>query len=269
MKTYVLYHKNCTDGFGAAYSAWKKFYDNAIYIPVAYDEPIPEIEPDSTVYVVDFCLSKVSTQLVQKGGSKVITLDHHIASEQNIKFSDECVFDMQRSGAKIAWEYFHPNTTNKMIDYISDKDLGRFLLPKSREILAGLESYVRDFKIWDNLNEDQLLQEGTHILRSKSNEISLLVDKSYLYKMGEFTIPVVNTAVFMSEVADKLLEVYPDAKFSATYNIYERNGKLYKKWSLRSKKVDVNEVAKKYNGGGHQYAAAFIEEITFNKQEGK
>jgi hypothetical protein len=31
--TVVIYHADCRDGFGAAYAAWKKFGDNASYIP--------------------------------------------------------------------------------------------------------------------------------------------------------------------------------------------------------------------------------------------
>lgn len=260
MKTYILYHKNCTDGFGAAYAAWKKYFDNAIYIAVSYDEPLPEIELNSLVFVLDFCLPVLVTEKI-KSHSKVITLDHHIAAEEKIKVSTEYVYDINRSGAKIAWDYFHPNTTNKIIDYISDKDLGKFELFKCKEIICALESYGRDFKVWDNLDIDQLLQEGIHILRSKNNEINILMEKAYMFQMGSHKIPVINTSIFMSEVADRLLEVYPDSKFSGTYNAYEKDGKMYRKWSLRSKQVDVNDIAKKYGGGGHKFAAAFIEEL--------
>src|SRR3989338_9515798 len=42
LKTAILYHANCPDGFGGAYAAWKKFGDSAEYIPVKHGKPIPE-----------------------------------------------------------------------------------------------------------------------------------------------------------------------------------------------------------------------------------
>lgn len=257
---YILYHKNCTDGFGAAYAAWKKFKNKAKYFEVNYEEPIPEIEKNSTVYVLDFCLTEEITEKI-KQHSKVITLDHHVASENKIKASNEFIYDLNRSGAKLSWDYFHQGKENKLINHISDKDLGKFLLEHTKEIITGLESYVRNFEVWDKLNINQLYTEGSNILRNKNNEIRILLDKVYFHKIGKHKVPVINTSVYMGETAEKLLEIFPDAKFSGTYYIFEKNNKMYKKWSLRSKKLDVHSVAKEYGGGGHTYSAAFIEEI--------
>ena len=32
-KTFVTYHQDCPDGFGAAYAAWLKLGNNAAYVP--------------------------------------------------------------------------------------------------------------------------------------------------------------------------------------------------------------------------------------------
>lgn len=255
---YVLYHKNCTDGFGAAYAAWKKFKDSAVYIPVSHHEPLPEVPALSEVYVVDFCLPPMITRKIKKT-SHIVTLDHHVTSVESIKESDEFTLDMNRSGAKIAWDYFHPGKRNELIDYISDKDLNRFALPHSREISAALESYPRDFELWDSFTLDQLKAEGSHVFRSKCNEVNLLIAKSYVRNIGGYEVPVVNTPTFMSEVAEKLLDMYPEAKFSAAYHIYEQDGKLYNKWSLRSKGFDVSKVAAMFGGGGHKGSAGYTE----------
>lgn len=45
MKTYVLYHAHCADGFGAAYAAWLKLGNDAQYVPVKYGDPPPVMEP--------------------------------------------------------------------------------------------------------------------------------------------------------------------------------------------------------------------------------
>ena len=36
MKPLVIYHANCTDGFGAAFAAWLKLGDEAEYLPMEY-----------------------------------------------------------------------------------------------------------------------------------------------------------------------------------------------------------------------------------------
>lgn len=259
-KTYILYHKNCTDGFGAAFSAWKRFGNSAVYIPINYGEPLPEIEKNSLVYVLDFCL-KTDDILKIKSHSKIIIHDHHQASLGHIENSDEYIFDLNRSGAKISWDYFFPDEENQLINYISDKDLAKFSLENCDEVICALESYPMDFNIWENLTIDSLANEGIGLLRFKQNEIKLALEKSYIKKMGKYQVPVVNCSSFMGEIAEALLEKYPQADFTASFVIYHQNGKTFKKWSLRSNKVNLSVIAKEFGGGGHPFAAAFIEEI--------
>jgi uncharacterized protein len=56
MKTFVLYHANCPDGFGAAFAAWLKFGETAEYIPVKYGDISPQ-HVSGTVHIVDFSFS--------------------------------------------------------------------------------------------------------------------------------------------------------------------------------------------------------------------
>ena len=59
----------------------------------------------------------------------------------------------------------------------------------------------------------------------------------------------------MSEVANRLLELCPEAPFAAYY--FDR-GDRQRQWGLRSRQgsdVDVSIIAKQYNGGGHRHAA--------------
>src|SRR3989344_3599696 len=50
----VLYHSNCTDGFGGAWAAWKKFGDKAEYIGVIHQTPVPKGLKNKCIYSVDF-----------------------------------------------------------------------------------------------------------------------------------------------------------------------------------------------------------------------
>ena len=50
---FVIYHKGCTDGFGAAYAAWKILGDKATYHAAAYGDSPPDVTGKS-VAIVDF-----------------------------------------------------------------------------------------------------------------------------------------------------------------------------------------------------------------------
>ena len=54
----ILYHGNCPDGFGAALVAWLVYGDNAIYIPVYHNQPVPEIT-SKKVIIIDASLASL------------------------------------------------------------------------------------------------------------------------------------------------------------------------------------------------------------------
>lgn len=91
----VFYHKNCTDGFGAAFAAFIKLRQDAVYIPVDY-KPVQDMAPlealeyvfkdkgiasedyaDLRVFIVDYAFPvdhyKVHRQLFKQ----IVILDHH------------------------------------------------------------------------------------------------------------------------------------------------------------------------------------------------
>lgn len=261
-KVYILYHKHCTDGFGAAYSAWLKYKSKATYIAVSYDAPVPEMIKGSTVYLIDFCYNEKIIDQMNLDYDLTI-LDHHISAEANVKRANKYVFNLKKSGASLAWEFFHPNKSNKLMKHIEDKDLWKFDLPKTKSIIAALESYPRDFKVWNKLTLDQLNKEGKLILQKQKIEVELASGYHYFKDIGGYYVPVVNTPNYMSDVAEYLLQKYPDSLFVGVYHEYIKDGQKYRKWSLRSRKkgLDVSKVAEIFGGGGHKTASGFFEKI--------
>lgn len=52
------------------------------------------------------------------------------------------LFDMDRSGAGITWDFFHPGKARPaLIDHVEDRDLWRFALHGTREIQSAVFSY--------------------------------------------------------------------------------------------------------------------------------
>jgi len=62
----VLYHGGCPDGFGGAYAAWKKFGDDADYIPMKYNWPVPEKLDGKELYFIDFDGIDAFSELIEQ-----------------------------------------------------------------------------------------------------------------------------------------------------------------------------------------------------------
>ena len=262
---HIIYHKNCADGFGAAWMAWQRFNDNAQYHPCSYGDNPPEMDPDSTVYILDFSFPRAVMLELIKNHTEVILLDHHKSAEADIGDLPGCYFDMEQSGAYLAWAWFNADATDyplaqwQFMMYIEDRDLWRWKLPGSRAFSAALASYPKDFDTWELLSYEipRLQREGYTILRAQQMQIEMLTQNNALwYNLSGYEIPAVNTPLLASEMGEALLEKFPEAQFAGTYYDHP-DGKEH--WSLRSRgDFDVSEVAKEYGGGGHRAAAGFV-----------
>lgn len=274
---FVLYHGNCYDGFGAALAAWLKFGKDATYVASVYGTKPPEMPEDAEVYMLDFSYKRaVLLELLPKIGSLTI-IDHHKTAEEDLKDLKkdagdkpvEVVFDMEKSGALLAYEYFHgSDVIPKLFPYLSDRDLWKFELPRSKEINAFIKSHPYDFdewkKIMDLLDEpaafDAAALSGTYVLKFQQRTVEMMCDQARMEKIGEHTVPVVNSTGFWGEIGEELLKRYPDALFGASY-FDRKDGR--RQYSLRcaGEKFDVSTVAKSFGGGGHKEAAGYDVEI--------
>lgn len=249
---YILYHGGCPDGFGAAYAAWKKFGDQAEYLPVKHGYPLPDIPDGAQVWIIDFAYARQTLiDLSQRVSLKV--LDHHRTAQADLQGLDFAQFDMQRSGAVLSWNHFHPDTeVPQLLQYVQDQDLWIWALPDSSEICTALNIYPFEFEVWDHLSIEILRQEGQVVLRYKQQLIDQLLQKVDWITICGHKIPAVNTPLFASELGNQLCLKYPEAKFSACYADFD--GK--RKFSLRSVgENDVAAIAAHFGGGGHRNAS--------------
>lgn len=257
----VWYHANCYDGFGAAWAVHRAIGDAAIYVPCSYGRPPPNYSHVDDIYIVDFSFPRETLIEIKNNSNKLVVLDHHKTAEEDLKGLDFCTFDMDRSGAGMAWDYFHPNKERpRLINHIEDRDLWRFSLEGSKEVHAYLCSKPFDFIEWANVNYkltyhcDSVYEAGETLLENKEIEVEKICKKAWLRSIAGYEVPIVNTSVHWSEVGHYLLDNYPDAKFAASFTVYED----VVMWSLRgSDGFDVSAIAKAYGGGGHAGAAGF------------
>ncbi|MFN8611986.1 MAG: DHHA1 domain-containing protein [Vulcanimicrobiota bacterium] len=258
--THILYHANCADGFGAAYSAWLILGDQAEYLPVRHGDPPPELPSSARVAIVDFSYDRDTLLKMHAQVEGFMVLDHHKSAQDELKMLEWARFDMAKSGARLAWEYWHPSKElPELLAYVEDRDLWRWALPESRELSLALQCYPQDFQTWSQLSVAELRAEGRAILSFQNQQITRAVSRARLLELAGHTVPVVNSCLFQSEIGDELCRSYPEAPFSAVYYV-NQHGK--EAWSLRSiGSFDVAEVARGFGGGGHRNAAGFGKEL--------
>lgn len=267
----IVYHGGCPDGLGGTYAAWKKFGDTADYVPAKHGFPAPEGLSGKKLYFIDFCYPKEIMDALVADALSVTVLDHHLGIKNVVESMPEYVFDANRSGATIAWNYFHPSTpVPTLLKYIEDGDLYRFALPNSRQILAYM--YTSDlltspFEAWDaalqKLDDPSELEQVVHagILFERYHEhvVDHAVNHAELVRFEGFECYLTGTSgEFVSDVGSKLAIKKPPVAIilSATATGL--------RVSLRSDKtVDVAVLAQKYGGNGHPAAAGFL--IPFGK----
>jgi hypothetical protein len=254
----VLYHANCPDGFGGAWSVWQSRGDAAIYLPVSHGEPPPDLPVDASVLMVDIAYPREAALALRDRVRELVILDHHKSAQEELGDLDFARFDMDRSGAMLGWCYMHPDQEPPpLIRYVQDRDLWRFELPNSREISAALASYPMDFAVWSSLDADDLAREGTAILRFRNQTVEAIVGFARWGEIGGHRVPIVNATAHWSDVGEAMLNKYPAAPFVGAY-FEDADG--VRRWSLRSRPdFDVSEVAKKLGGGGHRQASGFRE----------
>jgi oligoribonuclease NrnB/cAMP/cGMP phosphodiesterase (DHH superfamily) len=272
MNKVLLYHKNCPDGLGAALAASMSSNPPDLYIPVTHHEELSLSLEELDVIIADFCYPRDQLLKLKSTARSLVVLDHHKTAEADCKGLDFCIFDMNRSGAGLAWDYFHPNTPRPLlIDLIEYRDLGHYWNNKVhegkflyiKELLSYVDSFDKNIQVWYNLLQrlehptllNECIIEGQAILRYQKSQIEYLAKSYHYVDLFGVRYPAVNTSTYQSDVANHLAERHGGV--GATYHILS-NGMV--KFSLRSspsKFVDVSEIAKQFGGGGHSMASGF------------
>ncbi len=258
----VLYHGGCPDGFGGAYAAWKKFGDAAEYIPLKYGYPAPKNLAGKKLYFIDFCYKQEIMDALVPIATHVTVLDHHLGTKGVVESMPEYVFDEKRSGATIAWNYFHSDVSvPTLLQYVQDGDLYTFSLPDSHAVLAYCYAQPFHFETWATLSEKLENTKELHFVieRGKiyAEYFAILVEqianKATLISFEGFECYLVGASgMFSSSVGNLLARMKPP--IGIVVNVHADMISV----SLRSDiSVDVSAIARKYGGNGHPQAAGF------------
>jgi oligoribonuclease NrnB/cAMP/cGMP phosphodiesterase (DHH superfamily) len=262
----VIYHAKCSDGFGGAWVAWKKFGDNATYIPATDREHYNFNLDGKEVYIIDYSYPKDVLLELEKKVKKLVIIDHHISAKDSVTSVAEHVFDINNSAAYLTWKYFFPDVpVPKLIDYIEDGDLYRFLLLDARPVIAYIHVMPFDFVAYSKIAGDlettdgymKILEQGTLLRTVHERQVEYFADRAELVEFEGYKVYAINANNIVASDLGHVLSK-KQGPFAIIFN-YED---LVWKCSLRGDgTVDVSEIAGKYGGGGHHNASGFIIKI--------
>lgn len=260
----VIYHKNCPDGFAAAWAAWKKFGDEASYVAASYSDAIPDGIEEKEVYVVDFSYDEERLPLLESKAKKLVVLDHHKGGESHVKKTKEHVFDLAHSGAYLAWQYFHPETkVPDFIEYVSDGDINIYTRPDAHSVCAYICATPKDFVSWEAVYEemedkskrDDVVRKGRMLEEYRDFVIEPALNSIHFINLAGTILPAVNCVFPMDEkshLIHLIYEKYPPVAMSYRYDDGEW------KCSLRSNGAfDCTVLAGKFGGSGHPGSSGF------------
>src|SRR3989338_203580 len=272
---YVIYHKNCSDGFGAAFAVWYWFKLN-------YPEKLGKINFEAAMYnqkekdirgknilVVDFSFKEETTRRLIENNESLLVIDHHETGVKNLENigNEYKIFDMKHSGAYLTWCYFFGNkNVPLMIKLIEDRDIWTKKIYGCDEFAAILMKTPFKFEEYEKfLNEDEInksIERGSIIRCCEMEHIEKMCKyvsvKLAKIKEKYYFIAYMNTNFLKSDVANHILKVtHPYVDFAAIYNYDELTNKTI--FSLRSlhNTTNVSQIAEFYGGGGHVCASSF------------
>ena len=218
------------------------------------------------LYILDYSYSFNELEDLISKNKSVLVIDHHKSAQDAVKAFPGNVFDLDHSGAVLAWEHFHPGTpVPRLLLYIEDGDLWKRELPNNREFGAALAEYRYDFAAWDKLATDldddthwnKFIERGAIISDFENRLVNSILEYREKVECEGYEIYAVNAErTYRSILGHRLANINQKEgrdPFGIVYYRYEGMWHC----SLRSHGgFDVSVIAEKYGGGGHPGAAS-------------
>jgi hypothetical protein len=266
----VLYHgHNCPDGFAAALAAWLYFDGKAEFLGLDHGDiksvdDLPVVH-GRAVYILDFSFSPEIMHRIDERAAKLVMLDHH-KSAADILTGFACRygvvhFDMHKSGARLAWEYFLPDQAlPDLVRFVEDRDIWVWQYPQSAGFLSALDMEAFEFERWREIASFDAVRLAAYVERGCAMDekykklASLIAEGAQALTFNGQTGLMVNApGIFHSLVGDMLSR--QSGTFALMWSI-DKTGVV--KAGLRSRSgFNCIPLAESMHGGGHAQACGF------------
>ena len=270
----VIYHGGgCPDGFTAALAAWQFYAGKAEFLALDHGDvksvgDLPDCQ-GRAVYILDFSFSPDLMRAIDTRAAKLVMLDHHKSAAESLSgFVCRCGvvhFDMKKSGARLAWEFFLPDVPiPDLVRFVEDRDIWVWQFAESPAFLAALDMEPKDFVRWAEIARFSPAQLQSFMARGQAMDekftklaADMADDARPVSFNGHRGLMVNAPSVFHSLVGDILAR--KSGSFALLWNAH-KSGVI--KVGLRSRSgFDCIPLASSMGGGGHAQACGFKMEV--------
>lgn len=290
---YVIYHKNCFDGFASFFLLHhnKLIDDDAIIYPdYPYSETIPPNLENKDVIAVDVAYNINIIKEIANKANSLMFIDHHITTHKDLEKTDfnnpdkiTIIYDKTKSGVTLIWTTFYKSEKiPAFVKYIEDYDTGTFKYSVTKQFILALEvnydldpsknNLIKWEHLFDKKEIIRLIKAGkfyheydASLTFKNKNKYSLMTfpsnklynehkqifEKPEQYKVAVFIGSPCPSYNSLSERV--LMEIQCDFILFWVYKIEKKEYII----TMRSKNVNVSDIAKLFGGGGHEYASSF------------
>lgn len=251
-----IYHGGCRDGFCAAWVVNRALDGEVDFHAGYYGQPPPDVA-GRQVIVMDFSYQRDVMLQLEAASKSILVLDHHKTAEEALRGLCFVQFDMHRSGAGMAWDWYCSNEPRPwLVDYVEDRDLWRHALPDSEAVNAWIGALPFDFAAWDveeRCNLDEAKRKGAAVSAKVAQYVREASKNARRVVFEGYDVPIVNAPQI--DISELLSELCEGEAFAMGW--WQRADGDYQ-YSLRSRgDFDVSDLAVKHGGGGHKNAAGF------------
>lgn len=273
MTNLIIYHAKCVDGLGALWAATKHLGLYSEMHAATYGSEPPDVT-GKNVYILDFSYPRdIIIEMAAKAASLQI-IDHHATAEKNLDGLSNVKFDMSKSGAVLAWEFFHGDAPiPEILLYIQDRDLWQWQLPDSHAINEFLRFHI-DFNkdvalnlymldcIRAEISVDgltPLVDLGGRLLEVKESRVKRLTERpfvlTFILDSKEIKVPATFAeSDICSEVGGALAEK-TSVQTGCVILPMGSNEKYGLSFRSRGTSDLALQLAESFGGGGHLKAA--------------
>jgi uncharacterized protein len=250
-------------------AAWNFFGGRGEYLALDHGDvstidALPSLEARN-LYILDFSFDEALLRQVDDAAGRLVVLDHHKSAQDKLRqFKCRCGvlhFDLKKSGARLAWEYFLPDREMPaLVRFVEDRDLWAWKVEGSASFLAALDTEPQTFERWNAMAnfspaEVQAYVDRGRAMDEKFNHLaSLIADSAKPVRFNGVQGLMVNAPnVFHSHLGNLLSE--KTGTFALLWTVH-KSGAI--KVGLRSQPgFDCIPMAQSMGGGGHPQASAF------------
>lgn len=279
----VVHHSADFDGICSREVARKALGDSADYLGWDYGQPIPDLTPYTTVYLIDISLPR---EVMTENAAKLIWIDHHISKIREMEGVEIPGYRIDGVAAcRLAWQWFFGDPMAKKDDYREiDNHPSRVTEPYAVRLLGM-------YDVWDKSDASvDPFQLGILAEKSPQWDVLLVIAPERVIENREYIVRLVEngkviqrfTEVTNAQISqERGFDVVFEGRTFRALNIARCNSLTFTasikphhegclayywngcKWRFslyhadHRKDIDLSVIAAKHGGGGHRGACGF------------